>query len=243
MLVEVAGGFFTHSLALMADAGHMLTDVGALGLSLLAIRFAERPATPSKSYGYHRVEILAALINAVVLLFISAFILFEAWQRFRRPSHVLSGPMVVVAAVGLIVNLAGVRLLGQASKGSLNVKAAYLEVLSDALASLGVIAAGILMLTTRWVWADPLVSAGIGLFILPRTWTLLDQAVHILMEGTPYDVDIASLEQAVKRVENVGAVHDLHIWAITSGYNALSAHITVNDPAATASWPTLNPSL
>jgi cobalt-zinc-cadmium efflux system protein len=163
----------------------MLTDAGALGLALLAIWFAQRPATKEKTYGYYRAEILAAVVNAVVLLFISVYILDEAWRRFQNPPEVMSWPMLIVATIGLAVNMIGMRLLADASGKSLNVKGAYLEVLSDMLGSLGVIAASVIMLTTGWYLADPLISAGIGLFILPRTWTLLRQVTHILMEGTP----------------------------------------------------------
>ncbi|MBK8576319.1 MAG: cation transporter [Elusimicrobia bacterium] len=231
MLAEAAGGFFTHSLALLADAAHMLADAGALGLSLLAMRFAERPANQRKSYGYHRAEILAAFVNASILLLMSVLILIEAWERLRHPLEVMSGPMLGIAVVGLIVNLVGMRLLFHGAKESLNVKGAYLEVLSDALGSIGVIAAAAIMWRTRWYAADPIVSAAIGLFIVPRTWTLLKQAVHILMEGVPAHIDVNALEAAMKRVPNVCSVHDLHVWTITSGFDALSAHVDVDDPA------------
>lgn len=231
MLVEVVGGLLTNSLALLADAGHMLTDAGAVGLALFAIWFAERPATREKTFGYYRMEILAALANAVVLVFISAYILYEAWHRFQNPPEVLSGPMFIIAVVGLVVNLVSMWLLADASGKSLNVKAAYLEVLSDMLGSLGVIAASVIMLTTRWYLADPLISAGIGLFILPRTWTLLTEAVQILLEGTPGHIDLKSVEEAMRRVNGVKAVHDLHVWTITSGLDTMSAHVAVDDLA------------
>lgn len=229
MAAEVIGGVLTRSLALLADAGHMLTDAGALGLALLAIWFAERPATPNKTYGYYRVEILAALLNAVVLLLISFYILYEAWQRFKRPPEVSSGPMLVIAVIGLGVNIVGIRILSEGSGQSLNVKGAYLEVLSDMLGSLGVIAASVIMYTTGWYLADPIVSAGLGVFIVPRTWSLLRQAVHILMEGTPATIDLKLVEETIKQVEGVIAIHDLHVWTITSGVDAMSAHVTVKD--------------
>ncbi len=229
MVAEVIGGLLTNSLALLADAGHMLTDAGALGLALLAIWFAQRPATPEKSYGYYRAEILAALTNGAVLLFISAYILYEAWRRLQNPPAVLSWPMFVVATIGLVVNLTGMWLLSDASDKSLNIRGAYLEVLSDMLGSLGTIAASVIMMTTGWYRVDPIIGAGIGLFILPRTWTLLKQVTHILMEGTPAHIELKTVEEAMKRVKGVKAVHDLHVWTITSGIDAMSAHITVED--------------
>jgi len=228
LIVEVVGGRLTGSLALLADAGHMLTDVGGLGLSLLAIRFAEKPATPQKTYGFYRAEILAALANALVLLVVSFFVLYEAYRRFAEPPEVRSLPMLLVAAVGLIVNLLGMWLLSGRSEKSLNVKGAYLEVMSDALSSVGVIVAGIIMLTTGWYLADPIISMAIGLFILPRTWSLLTQSVHILMEGAPPRLDVTSVEAAMRQVEGVREVHDLHVWTLTSGLDAISAHVVVD---------------
>ena len=224
LVVEVVGGLWTGSLALLADAGHMLTDVAGVGLALLAIRFAERPASAEKTYGYYRVEILAAMTNAVVLIGISLYILYEAYQRFRNPPEVESGWMLGVAAVGLAVNLAGMYVLRAGSQESLNMKGAYFEVLSDMLTSIGVIVAGLIMLTTGWYYADPLISAGIGLFILPRTWVLLRDAVGVLLEGTPSDVNPEALREALAAVPGVADVHDLHVWSLTSGVNAMSAH-------------------
>ena len=224
LIVEVIGGLMTGSLALLADAGHMLTDVGGLGLALFAIRFAERPATPARTYGYYRVEILSAVANAVVLIGISEYILYEAFQRFRNPPAVESLGMLGVAAFGLVVNIAGMLLLRQGSTESLNLKGAYFEVLSDMLSSLGVIGAGLIMWATQWYYADPLFSAAIGLFILPRTWTLLREAVGVLLEGTPADVNVASLRAVIAGVPGVTAVHDLHVWSLTSGLNAMSGH-------------------
>ena len=225
LLAEVAGAWLTNSLALVADAGHMLTDAAGVGLALLAIRFARRPATPERTYGYHRAEILAAAINAVVLLGVSLFVLYEAAQRLRHPPEVQSGVMLAVAAVGLVVNAASVWLLWGSSGESLNLKGAFYEVLSDALTSLGVIAAAGVMWATGWYAADPLVSAGIGLFILPRTWRLLAEAVAVLMEGTPPGVELRDVRAAIQAVEGVTRVHDLHAWALTSGVNALTAHV------------------
>jgi cobalt-zinc-cadmium efflux system protein len=229
LIAEVVGGVLTHSLALLADAGHMLTDVAGLGLAILAIQFAERPATPERTYGFYRVEILAALTNAVVLIGISIYILYEAYQRFRNPPEIQSGAMLGVAAVGLVVNIVGIYLLRAASEESLNMKGAYFEVMSDMLTSIGVIAAAMIMLTTGWYYADPLISAGIGLFILPRTWLLLRDAVGVLLEGTPTDVNLAALREAIGTVAGVADVHDLHVWSLTSGVNALSVHTVLAD--------------
>jgi cobalt-zinc-cadmium efflux system protein len=231
MLAEVAGGLLTGSLALLADAGHMLTDVGGLGLALLAIKFAARPATPEKTYGYYRIEILAALANAVMLVGISIYILYEAYQRFRNPPEVQSQAMLAVAVVGLVVNLVGVWILKTGSRESLNMKGAYFEVLSDLLTSVGVIVAGVIMWTTGWYLADPILSAGIGLFIFPRTWNLLKEAVGVLLEGTPSDVNVAALREAMTKVVGVDGVHDLHVWSLTSAVNAMSAHVVVRDGA------------
>ncbi|AZO79355.1 MULTISPECIES: cation diffusion facilitator family transporter [unclassified Bosea (in: a-proteobacteria)] len=231
MLAEAIGGLWTGSLALLADAAHMLTDAGGLALALVAIRFAEKPATPQRTYGYVRMEILSALANAVVLLLLTLYILYEAYERFQNPPPILGGPMLAVAVVGLIVNLISMKLLAGGSSESLNVKGAYFEVLSDMLGSLGVIIAAVIVMATGWTLADPIVGAGIGLFIVPRTWILLKQAVHILMEGTPPEVDIALLEKSLLALPGVSAVHDLHVWTLTSGLDAMSAHIVVADMA------------
>lgn len=231
LVAEVIGGLVTGSLALLADAGHMLTDVGGLGLALLAIKFAERPATPERTYGYYRVEILAALTNAIVLIGISIYILYEAYERFRNPPEVQSGGMLLIASIGLVINIAGVLILRAGSQESLNMKGAYFEVLSDLLTSVGVIVAGIIMLTTGWYYADPLISAGIGLFIFPRTWALLKDAVGVLLEGTPSDVNIRSLRDSLSKTEGVAEIHDLHVWSLTSGVNAVSVHAVLAEGA------------
>ncbi|HLE63302.1 MAG TPA: cation diffusion facilitator family transporter [Pyrinomonadaceae bacterium] len=228
-LVEVVGGILTNSLALLADAAHMLTDVFGLGLALFAIWIAQKPATPEKTYGYYRFEILAALANAVVLFFISFYILYEAYYRFRSPPEVASLPMIMIAVVGLGVNLAGMWILRSGAKESLNVQGAFLEVVSDALGSVGVIIAGIIMLATGWYYADPIFSVAIGLFILPRTWKLLTQAVNVLLEGTPAHINLAAVEEMMLEVDGVEKVHDLHVWTITSGIEALSTHIVLAD--------------
>lgn len=231
MAAEVVGGLITGSLALLADAAHMLTDAGGLALALLAIRFAERPATPQKTYGYLRTEILSALANAVVLLLLTVYILYEAYKRFLAPPEILSGPMLAVAAVGFVVNLISMRLLAGGSSESLNVQGAYFEVLSDMLGSLGVILAAIVIMFTGWTLVDPIIGAAIGLFIVPRTWRLLKQAMHILMEGTPPEVDMSLLETGLREIPGVTAVHELHVWTITSGIDAMSGHVVVRDMA------------
>ena len=229
LVAEVIGGLVTGSLALLADAGHMLTDVGGLALALFAIRFAEKPATPQRTYGYYRAEILAALANAVVLVLISLYILYEAYQRFQTPAQIESGAMLAVAAGGLLVNVIGMALLKRGADTSLNLKGAYFEVVSDMLSSLGVIVAALVIRWTGWVYADPLVSAAIGLFILPRTWALIREAVSILLEGTPSDVNLADVRQSLGALRGITDVHDLHVWTLTSGVRALSAHCVVDD--------------
>ena len=227
LLVEVAGALATGSLSLLADAAHMLVDTGGLLMSLLAVWFAERPATPAKTYGYYRVEILAALVNGVVLCVLAAGILFKAYERLWQPPDVPGAPILVVAALGLAVNLAGVGLLRSGAGESLNVRGAYLEVLGDAASSAAVIVAGAIILLTGWTIADPLASGAIALFILPRTWTLLRQAVNVLLEGAPPHLDVPEIEAALCAAAGVRRVHDLHVWTLTSGREAMSAHVVV----------------
>ena len=229
MLVEVAGALLTGSLALFADAAHMLTDVGGLGLALFAIWIASRPPTPAKTYGYYRAEILAALVNALVLLAVAVGILLEAYERLARPRDVLGGPMLAIGALGLAVNLVGAWLLHRGAAASLNVRAAYLEILADAVSSLGVLVAAGIVVATGWTAADVLVSVAIALFIVPRTWRLLRQAVNVLLEGVPAHLDLAAIEEAMTQVAGVRRVHDLHVWTLTSGREAMSAHVVVDD--------------
>lgn len=229
LILEVIGSIWTGSLALLADAGHMLTDVAGISLSLLAIWFASKPPTPMNTYGYVRLEILAALANGVLLLSMAAFILYEAYRRIWSPPDILAGPMLAIAIVGLGVNLTSMWLLHKGADESLNLRGAYLEVLGDAIASLGVIVAALLIQWTRWTLADPLISGAIGLFILPRTWTLIKQAVQILMEGVPPHLNVREIETAMRNSHGVRDVHDLHVWTLTSGKEAMSAHVLVDD--------------
>jgi cobalt-zinc-cadmium efflux system protein len=233
MVVEVVAALYTGSLALLADAGHMLSDVAALLLALLAIWFSSRPATPGKSYGYYRTEILAGLINGVILVAVSLGILWEAYRRFADPPQVLSTPVLIVAIIGLVINLVSARLLSHTAAESIDIKAAYLEVLSDLLATVGVIIAAIVIMVSGWYLADPIISALIGLMILPRTWMLLTECTNILMEGTPGHVNLNSLRQAMLKVPGVLDVHDIHVWTITSGMDAMSSHVAI-DAASSA---------
>ncbi|MBX9879131.1 MAG: cation diffusion facilitator family transporter [Candidatus Obscuribacterales bacterium] len=228
MLAEIVGAYYTKSLGLLADAGHMLSDVGSLILALVAIWFGSRPPNPLKTYGYYRSEILAGLINGVLLVGLSVFILFESYQRLSDPPEVKSLPMLVVAVMGLLVNLVAFKLLHGVSKESVNMKAAYLEVMSDLLATVGVIVAAVIMLATGWYMADPIISGLIGLMILPRTWNLLKECTNVLMEGTPGHIDLVKLRNAMLAVPGVVEMHDIHVWTITSGRDAMSGHVTIN---------------
>ena len=234
MVAEAIGGWLTGSLALLADAGHMLTDVAALALALMAVWFGSRPATPSKTFGYYRLEILAALINGVALVLISLLIFYEAYQRWARPPQVKSGLMILVATGGLAVNLICAWLLHGDHKDDLNVRGARLHIIGDALGSVGAVAAGGIMLLFGWYAADPLFSCIIGLLIVWSSWHLLREATNILLEGTPSHINLAAVEDAFLQTTGVEDVHDLHIWTITSGREALSAHVIHSDSISQA---------
>ena len=227
MVVEIAGGIFTDSLALLADAGHMLTDASSAGLALFAVWLAGRPATLSRSYGYKRAEILAALANGVLLVVVAVWILVEAWRRFDDPPNVLGGWMLVVAIVGLLVNAVAMGVLLRSERESLNVQAALRHVLADLLGSVGVVVAALIIVTTGWERADPIVSAAIALLVLASSWGVLRDSVSILLEAAPRGVDAKQVEDAIVRSPGVVSVHDLHVWTITSGFPALSAHVLV----------------
>lgn len=227
MVAEVVGGFISNSLALLADAGHMATDVAALGISLWAMRLAERPPRGRHSYGYQRAEILAALLNGAILVAITFYILYEAYRRVREPPEVVGGVMLAVAAGGLAVNLIAAWLLKDARHASLNVRGAWLHVLGDALGSLGAILGALLILGFGWRWADPLAGGLIGLLILYSSWTLLRDSVEVLMAAAPEDVDMDEIRRRFLDVNGVEAVHDLHVWTLTSGFTILTAHVDV----------------
>ncbi len=225
LIVEVIVGFMSNSLALLSDAAHMLTDVAGQALALFAIWMASKPRDDKKSYGYLRTEIFSALINAIVLIFISGYILYEAWQRFENPPKVAGIQMLIIASIGLAINLISMKILNEGSKESINIKGAFLEVVSDMLSSIAVIIAGIIILSTGWLLIDPIISAFIGLFILPRTFSLLKESIDILLEGVPKDVDFYAIEKYISEKSGVDSIHDLHVWSLTSGVNALSVHI------------------
>jgi cobalt-zinc-cadmium efflux system protein len=239
----------------------MLADVGGLALALLAINYARKPATPQRTYGFYRMEILASLVNSVVLVLLSVYILYEGFRRIFEPPEIQSLPIIIVAAIGLTINFIGMRLLSSGNEGggghshshndgnhknkqkkeigrggvekheqeSLNVKAVYLETLSDTIGAAGVIIAGIVMLATKFYLADPIISIGLALFMLPRTWSIIKKAIHILMEGSPSNISHEEIKEAILQIKGVTGVFELHIWSITSGMHALSAHVVIID--------------
>jgi len=233
LVAEVVGGFLSNSLALLADAGHMLTDALALALSYLALGLATRPATPHKTYGWYRLEIFAALINGVTLVVISLFIFWEAYERFMEPPEVATGTMLAIATIGLLANALGLRFLS-GHGASLNLRGAYLHVLGDLLSSVGVIIGGVLMWITGNFLIDPLLSIVIGIVIIASAYRLLRESVDVLLEGTPVGLDLALVEAALVTVEGVEGVHDLHVWSLTSAVNALSCHVEVKTETLTA---------
>ncbi|MBL0696745.1 cation diffusion facilitator family transporter [Comamonas sp. JC664] len=227
-LAEAVGGWLTNSLALLSDAGHMLTDVSALALSLVALWFAGKPADVKKTYGYYRMEILSALLNGVLLMGITGFILYEAWERVRAPAVVDLGPMAIVATVGLLANLGALGFLHRSH--SMNVRGAFLHVLGDTLSSVGVLVGAGIMAYTGWYIVDPIISVVISVVIVVGAVRLVRDAVDVLMEAVPAHVDLAQIKELMLRAQGVTAVHDLHVWTISSGVYALSAHLVVQDP-------------
>lgn len=226
MVAEVVGGILTGSLALLSDAGHMATDALGLGMALAAIVAADRTnRSTHRTFGLYRLEILAALANAVLLFGVAAYVLWEAYRRIQNPPEVLSGPMLIVAVLGLLVNVVGWWLLRAGARESINVAGAHLEVVADLLGSLGVIAAAVIIRFTGWVYADPLFGAAIGLFILPRAWRLGGRAVRILVQAAPESLDLTELHRRLGALPEVTDVHDLHVWTLTSGMNVASVHL------------------
>jgi cobalt-zinc-cadmium efflux system protein len=232
MVVEAVAGWVSGALALLADAGHMLTDVGALALSLFTAMLARRPADPRRTYGYLRWEILAALVNGALLFGIAAWVVVEALGRIRNPQPVQTGIFLVVAALGLVVNLGSLWLLHGVRHGSLNARGAYLHVLGDALGSVGALSAAVIIALTGWTVADPIVSILLSLLILVGAWRLLRESTDILLEGVPRHISLEEVRQRMMEVGGVRTVHDLHVWTVTSGVVAMSGHAVVPDLSA-----------
>ena len=229
LVAEVVGGLVTNSLALLSDAAHMMTDVIALMISLVAVRLSRKAADAKRTYGYARLEAIGALVNGGLLFLVAGYILWEAAGRFRQPPQVASGGMLVIAVIGLCINLVSMRLLKAGSGSSLNVKGAYLEVWSDMLGSVGVIAGALLIRFTGWTVADPIIAVLIGLWVLPRTWTLLKASGHVLMQGVPDGLDLDAVRAAILGHPGVTEVHDLHAWALGSKEPVLTAHVVLSD--------------
>lgn len=234
LVLEVVGGLVSHSLALLADAAHMFADIAALMLAYAGMMLADRAPTGRHTFGFYRAEILAAFVNAQILLVLAVYVGYEAVRRFQRPVEVHTGAMFGVAALALGGNLASVALLSKGRSASLNMRAAYLEVFTDLLSSAAVLAAAIVMPLTGWRWLDAAVSAGVALFILPRATGLLSQSAHILLEGAPGEIDLHALRREILRIPGVEALHDLHFWTLTSGLHSASVHIRASAESARA---------
>ncbi|MEU8979550.1 MULTISPECIES: cation diffusion facilitator family transporter [unclassified Streptomyces] len=234
MVVEIVGGLVADSLALVADAAHMATDALGLGMALLAIHFAARPPSDSRTFGYARAEILAALANCLLLLGVGGYVLYEAIQRFVTPADTHGGQTIVFGLIGLVANTISLTLLMRGQKDSLNVRGAFLEVVADALGSVAVIIAAVVIVTTGWQAADPIASILISLMIVPRTWKLLQETLNVLLEAAPKGVDMADVRAHILALEGVEDIHDLHAWTITSGMPVLSAHVVVSSDVLNA---------
>ena len=229
MCVEVIGGIVSGSLALLADAGHMLTDAASIALALAAMHFAERPHSVQRTFGYHRLEILAALVNALALWLIVAWVLFEAYDRFTSVTEIDGGLMLGIGVIGLCVNLGAAWILHRSSSHNVNIEGAFLHVIADLLGSVGVVISGILIWTLGWTLADPIASVIIAILILVSSWRLMKKVVHVLLEGTPEHVDVYQLCSRLEAMEGVTLVHDIHVWTLSAGNEALTAHI-LTDP-------------
>ncbi|TDB28747.1 cation transporter [Stenotrophomonas sp. ATCM1_4] len=229
LIVEVVGAFWTNSLALLSDAAHMATDAIGLVIALTAVRLSRRPPDARRTYGYARLEALGAVVNGLLLFGVGLYILWQAIDRFREPQAIASTGMMWVAAFGLVVNLIAMRLLSAGSGESLNIKGAYLEVWSDMLGSVAVIAGGLIIHFTGWTLVDPILAVLIGLWVIPRTWVLLRDAINVLLEGVPKGVVLGDIEQALRSHDGVAGIHDLHVWALASSTPALTAHVVITD--------------
>lgn len=228
-IVELAGGLLTNSLALLADAGHMCSDVAALGLSFLALRWTAKPPTSQKTYGYHRLEILVALLNGVALWAMAAYIFYEAYGRIFQPPQISTVPMLIIASLGLLINLFGAYILYPTREHNINLRSAFLHLLADSLGSVAAIAAGVAILWKGWYWFDPLAGGVIGVMIIAGSWQLVREAAEILMEATPRHIDLEEVTAALEDHPLVEKVHDLHIWTIASGIYALSVHVNISN--------------
>ena len=234
-VVELVGGLLSNSLALLGDAGHMFTDTLALGLSVVALSLARRPASQTRTYGFHRAEVLAALANGTILVLICGFIFYEAYQRFVDPPEVRGGVMLGVAAVGLLANLVGILILRSASRDNLNFRGAFLHMWGDTISSVGVIVAGVIILATDWTMVDPIISIFIGLLLLRGAANLVLESSDILLEAVPKHLDVTLISNALKEIEGVKDIHDVHLWTITSGIYALSCHLQIEDRMVSSS--------
>ena len=234
-LVELVGGALSNSLALLGDAGHMFTDTLALGLSVVALSLAKRPASRTRTYGFHRAEVMAALANGTILVLICGLIFYEAYQRFVNPPEVRGTLMLAVAAIGLLANLFGILILRSASRDNLNVRGAFLHMWGDTISSLGVIVGGVIILAAGWTIVDPIISIFIGLLILRGAVKLVLESSDILLEAVPKHLDVTEISTALKEIEGVKDVHDVHLWTITSGLYALSCHLQIEDRMVSSS--------
>lgn len=231
IVVEVISGLLTGSLALIADAGHMLTDAGGLTLALFAINFSSKPATPQRTYGFYRIEILAALANSAVLILVSVYIIYDAYERIIEPPQIKGTALIIVGSIGLVVNLVGMSILKRHANENLNIEGAYLEVLKDTLGSVGVVVVGVITSISEFYLVDPIISIGLAFYMLPRIWSLMKKSTNILMEGVPINISYEEVKKAILQIKGVTGVFDIHIWTITSGMDAITAHVVVSDPS------------
>jgi cobalt-zinc-cadmium efflux system protein len=231
IVVEVISGLLTGSLALIADAGHMLADAGGLTLALFAINFSSKPATPQRTYGFYRIEILAALANSAILILVSIYIIYDAYERIIEPPQIKGAALIIVGTIGLVVNLVGINILKGHANENLNIEGAYLEVLKDTLGSVGVVVVGIITSISEFYLVDPIISVGLAFYILPRIWSLMKKSINILMEGVPMNISYEEVKKAILQIKGVTGVFDIHIWTITSGMDAITAHVVVSDPS------------